>query len=189
MTQAQFDALSQAQQDAYDEAYQALISDREVIYLYNLVLNLTILITTFSILIAVLLMEFAVPLLLGDGRTLGKKIFGLCVMHTDGIRMNRMQLFVRTVLGKFTVETMVPVYLLLMLFWGIIDLTGTIVLFGLLIVQCVVMVVTKTNSMIHDLLAGTVVADFASQRIFRSREELIEYQKALAAERAMRQDY
>ena len=185
----EYNAMTDTQRQNYDAACAAMSEAPEVTATYQIVWNLSLVIITLGILGATLVLEFAVPLLLGDGRTLGKKIFGLCVMHTDGIRINRMQLFVRTVLGKFTVETMVPVYLLLMLFWGIIDLTGTIVLFGLLIVQCVVMVVTKTNSMIHDLLAGTVVADFASQRIFRSREELIEYQKALAAERAMRQDY
>ena len=88
-----------------------------------------------------------------------------------------------------TEETMIPIYILLMLFWGITDLTGTLVLLAIPVAQCVIMAVTRTNSLIHDLLAGTVVVDYASQMIFGSREELIEYQKAIAAERARRQTY
>ena len=103
--------------------------------------------------------------------------------------MNKMQLFVRTVLGKFTVETMIPIYILLLLFWGITDLTGTLVLLAIPVAQCVIMAVTRTNSLIHDLLAGTVVVDFSSQRIFASTEALVEYQKRIAAERAARQEY
>jgi len=49
--------------------------------------------------------------------------------------------------------------------------------------------VTRNNSAIHDLLAGTVVVDMSSQTIFRSTEELIAYKKRVAAERAARQVY
>ena len=82
-----------------------------------------------------------------------------------------------------------PVYILLMLFWGTLDLTGTLILAGLLVGQCVCVAVTRNNSAIHDLLAGTAVVDMASQTIFRSTGELIDYQKKLAAERAARQTY
>jgi hypothetical protein len=58
MSQAEFDALSQEQKDLYNTAYDALIADDEVVYTYNLVLNLTLLITTFGILAALLLLEF-----------------------------------------------------------------------------------------------------------------------------------
>ena len=184
-----YDAMTQEQRQNYDAAYAAMSQDPEVTKTYQLVLNLYLVIITLGTLSAIVLLELVVPLWLKEGRTLGKKIFGLCVIHAEGIRMNKMQLFVRTVLGKFTVETMIPIYILLMLFWGITDLTGTLVLLAIPVAQCVIMAVTRTNSLIHDLLAGTVVVDYASQMIFGSREELIEYQKAIAAERARRQTY
>jgi len=81
------------------------------------------------------------------------------------------------------------VYVLLMLFWGTVGLAGTLVLFALLIAQCVCVSVTRYNSAIHDLLAGTAVVDFHSQTIFRTTEDLIAYQKRIAAERAARQAY
>ena len=84
---------------------------------------------------------------------------------------------------------MIPVYMLLMLFWGTIDLTGTAIILALLLGQALCMGLTRNNAAIHDLLAGTVVVDMSSQTIFRSTEDLIAYQKQVAAERAARQTY
>ena len=170
----------------YDKAYEALTADQQAMYDYNMVVNLTMVIASISILLAVAALEFAVPLALKNGQTLGKKIFGLCVVRTDCVRINTLQLFTRTVLGKFTIETMIPVYLLLMLFWGLTDLSGTLVLLALLLGQCICLAVTRQNAAIHDLLAGTAVADLSSQMIFDSQEALIEFQKKVHAERAAR---
>ena len=189
ISQAEYEAMTEAERESYDIAYDALVADDEVLYAYNMVLNLTLLITTLGILLAVIVWEFLVPLRLGNGQTLGKKIFSLCVIRSDGVKVNNMQLFTRTLLGKFTIATMIPVYILLMLFWGTVGLMGTLILAALLVAQCICVAVTRTNSAIHDLLAGTVVVDFSSQMIFRTTEDLIAYQKKVAAERAARQTY
>ncbi len=189
LTQEQFAAQTPQERALYEQAYQALIADKEVLYNYNMTINLTLVITTLGILLAVLALEFGVPLLFGNGQTLGKKIFGLCLMRTDGVKMNNLQLFARAVLGKFTVGIMIPVNIVLLIFLGMMDAVGTVVLFALLIAQCVSYLVTRTNSLLHDLLAGTVVVDFTSQKIFHSTQELIQYQKQLAADRAARQSY
>lgn len=189
ITQEEYQAMSEVQRQNYDAAYRALTEDEEAMYAYNMTLNLSLVMITGGILLAMVILDLVVPLLFGNGQTLGKKIFSLGVMRTDGVKMNNMQLFVRTILGKFTIETMIPVYVLLMLFWGISDLTGTLLLFGLGVAQIVIMAVTKTDSLVHDLLAGTVVVDISSQRIFRTTEDLIAFQKKIAAERAARQSY
>lgn len=189
ITQSDYQAMGEAQRRNYDEAYRALVADREAIYLYNMILQLTLVITTLGLLLAFLVWEFLIPLLLGNGQTLGKRIFSLCLMRTDGVKVNNLQLFARAVLGKFTVETMIPVYILLMIFWGSIGLGGTLLLLGLLVAQAVSLAVTHTNSALHDLLAGTVVVDSASQMIFPTAGARLEYQKELAAERARRQTY
>lgn len=188
ITQSDYQAMSEPQRRNYDDAYRALVADRDAIYLYNMVLQLTLVITTLGILSAFLVWEFLVPLLLGNGQTLGKKIFGLCLMRTDGVKVNNLQLFARAVLGKFTVETMIPVYILLLIFWGSIGLGGTLILLGLLAAQVISLAVTHTNSALHDLLAGTVVVDI-SQTIFPTPEAKLEHQKKVAAERAARQTY
>lgn len=188
-SEADFAAMTRAQQEAYTAAYNALIADEQAMYDYNMMLNLTLIITTASILTAMAALEFALPLALGNGQTLGKKIFGLCLVRTDCVKVNTMQLFTRTVLGKFAIETMIPVYLLLMFFWGNLDLTGTLLLLALAIAQLAILCLNKSNALIHDLLAGTAVADFSSQMIFSSTAELVEFQKKVAAERSARQAY
>jgi len=189
MTEKEYAAMTEAELANYNAAYDALIADDEAMYAYHMMMNLSILITTMGILTALVLWEFVIPLLFGNGQTLGKKIFSLGVMRTDNVRLTTIQLFIRTILGKFTIETMIPVYILLMLFWGTLDLTGTLLLGALLFAQVIILIVTHTNSLIHDLLAGTVVVDISSQMIFEDTQALIEYQKKIHAERAARQDY
>jgi uncharacterized RDD family membrane protein YckC len=130
-----------------------------------------------------------VPLLLGNGQTAGKKVFGLGVVRVDGVRTTPLQMFVRTVLGKFTVEIMIPVYVLLMIFFNVTGLSGTLLLLALLVAQILIMALNRNNSLIHDLLAGTVVVDVASQMIFRDTQDLINYKKKLSREQSDRQSY
>lgn len=185
----EYAAMSDAERQIYDEAYAALIADPEVLYYYNLVLNLTMVILTLAILLAYLLLEFLVPVLLGNGQTLGKKVFGICLMGSDGVQLKTVQLFIRTVLGKFTIGTMIPVYVLIMLFFNTVGLTGTLLLAALALIQLICLAVTRNRTALQDMLAGTVVVDYASQRIFRSTDELIEYTKRIHAEQARRSDY
>lgn len=189
MTQEDYQALDEVSRRNYDDAYNALIGDESAMYAYNMMVNLTLLITSMSIFLAVLLWEFLLPMWMGNGQTLGKKIFGLCLVRHDGVKLNNMQLFTRTVLGKFTIETMIPVYILIMIFWGSMGMGGTMLLLVLAAGQIACVTLTRTNSAIHDLLAGTVVVDMASQMIFRTTEDLIAYKKKIAAEQAARQVY
>ena len=189
LTQTEFEALSQQEQDAYYEAYDALIADEEVIYLYNLVLNITLLIITFGILLAVLVLEFGVPMLLKNGQTLGKKIFGIALMRVDGVKITGVQLFIRTVLGKFAVEIMIPVYILVMVFFNTIGVVAVAVLGAILIGEALSLTMTRNGSLLHDVIAGTVAVDMASQMIFDTPEQKLEYIKRLHAEDAARQEY
>ncbi len=185
----EYEALSEADRQRYDAAYDALMQDEEAVYAYSMMLNLVLIIASVSILLAMLVWEFAIPLWLGNGRTLGKKIFGLCLVRQDCVKLTTLQLFARTVLGKCTVETLLPVYMLLLSIWGVMSVAGPVVLLALFGGQLLCLALTRSRSAIHDLLAGTVVADMASQRIFDSTEDLIAYQKKIAAERAARADY
>ena len=184
-----FEAMTPEEKETYDTAYNALIQDEVAMKAYNMVLNLSLLITTVGILGACLLLEFAMPLLLGNGQTVGKKAFGLGVIRIDGVRATPVQMFVRTVLGKFTIETMIPVYVVLMIFFNVTGLGGTLLLGGLLVAQILIMAFNANNALIHDLLAGTVVVDVASQMIFRDTQDLIDYKKKLSREQADRQSY
>ncbi len=185
----EYEAMTQAQRENYDTAYEALIADEEAMYAYNMMLSQTLVILSVAILAATAVIEWLVPLYFGNGQTLGKKIFGLALIRSDSVQLNNMQLFTRSMLGKFTVETMIPVLIILMIYWGTMGVAGTAVLFALACGQLFSLIFTRNNCAIHDLMAGTVVVDYASQTIFRSTEDLIEYQKRVAADRANRAPY
>ena len=189
LTQEEYETMLPEERARFDEAYDALIVDQEAMYAYNMTIYLSMLITTMGILIAVILLEFVGPMMLGNGQTLGKKVFGLGVMRVDSVRLTTIQLFIRTFLGKFTIEIMIPILLVLALFFNIIGPVGLIVFGGILLLQVILLGISKTNSAIHDHLAGTVVIDIASQRIFDTTDDMIEYKKKIAAEKAARQAY
>lgn len=189
ITQETYEAMTPEQRQNYDAAYAALTADQEAMRAYSMMLSLSMVILSLGILLAVLLWELVIPLWLGNGQTLGKKIFSLCLVRSDGVKVNSMQLFARTLLGKYTIETMVPAFILMMLFWGTVGLPGTLCLFALLAAEVLCLIINRNNCAIHDLIAGTVVVDISSQMIFRSTEDLIAYQKRIAADRAARQPY
>jgi uncharacterized RDD family membrane protein YckC len=189
ISQETYEAMTEAERENYNAAYEALVADQDAMYAYNMMISLSLVIISLGILFAVVLWEFVMPLWLGHGRTLGKKIFGLCLVRSDGVKMNTMQLFTRSILGKYSIEIMIPVLILLMIFWGVMGVMGTMVLTVLTAGQVFSILVTKSHCAIHDLLAGTVVVDYASQMIFPTTEDLIEHQKRIAADRAARSDY
>jgi len=181
--------MSFEKQTAWNEAYSALIQDKEAIYSYNMVVSLTLVISSLAILSAYLLLEFFVPVKFGNGQTLGKKIFGVAVMRTDGVKVTAPLLFIRTILGKFTIETMIPVLICTMIFFNTIGIVGVLILGLILLVQIILLITTHTNSCIHDLLAKTVAVDMASQLIFETEEELIAYKNKVHAEKVAHQTY
>ena len=189
ITQEEYDALTQEKRDAYDAAYLALTEDADATYNYNMVINLTLLIATLSIFFGITAMEFVVPMLFGNGQTLGKKIFGIALMRRDGVKVNGMLMFTRAILGKFTIETMLPVYMLIMMIFNIMGLPALLVVASTGLIQLILLAVTRNKTLLHDLLAATVAVDMASQMIFETTDDLIAYQKKVAAEKAARQTY
>lgn len=188
-TPEEYEAMTEEQKANYDAAYKALLEDQNVIDLYNMVIRLTIVILSIGILLSTLVLEFAIPLWLRNGQTVGKKIFGLAVMRTNSVRVNGVCMFIRSILGKYTIETMIPVLIVTMWMLNLAGMGMTVVLVGLLLAQLVVVIVTSNNALIHDLLADTVVVDLASQMIFQSEEDRLAYQQREAAEKAERQFY
>lgn len=189
ITEDEYNAMSDEMRQKYDEAAAALNSDEHTVHTFGMVVSLAITILSVSVLLAFAALEFVLPLVFGDGRTLGKKIFGICVCRTDSVKITPVSLFVRTFIGKYTIETMVPVLIVAMIYFRMVGIAGTAVIVMLAVLQIILVAATKTHSPIHDLLAGTMTADYATQRIFESTDELIEYKRKLAAEEAARSEY
>ena len=183
ITSDEYAALPSDIKAVYDEAYDAFGKDEEAIELQNAMFQSSIIIVISSISIGYVVLEFIVPLILKNGQTLGKKVFGIGVRRSDGVRVTPVLMFARTVLGKCAVETLIPALTVIMVLFGIMGILGTILIIGILIAQIILMIVTKTNSPIHDLLAQTVTVDFASQMIFDTPDDLLEYKKRMHSEK------
>ena len=188
ITLEELKALSEEERQVYEAADEAYSQDPDVIYTYNMMLSMAMVIVTFAILLGYLLLEFLVPLLLKNGQTFGKKLFGIGVMRVDSVRLPSVLLFARTVLGKFTIGTMIPVYVIIMIVFGRLGMFGTVLIGALLLVQAILFFGTHAHTPIHDKLAGTVTVDLASQMIFDSPEALLEYKKRIHAESTAKQE-
>ena len=188
LSETELQALTEEQRTAYLTACEAFETDEEAIRAWSMIISLSFLIITLSLLFTFLVLEFAIPLMLGNGMTVGKKIFGIGVMHENYVRIKPVTLFVRAILGKFTIETMVPVYLVLMILFGSLGIVGTLVLVAMLILQIVMLTTTKTNSAIHDLLSHTVCVDYVSQMIFENADEVTRFKAECAREAAEQSD-
>ena len=99
--------------------------------------SLLFIIVVVSVLIAVLIIEFMIPMFLKDGMTLGKKIFSICLMKTNCVKISTFQLFVRTVFGKYVVEIMIPILIIMMMFSGMMGIVGAIVAGAIVITNIV----------------------------------------------------
>ena len=176
------DKLSEAELEKYREAGEKMQKDPQIRGCYTIVVNLVLVITAFSIMLGHLIMEFIIPLLFGNGQTLGKKIFSIGVMRSDGVKVTPLQMFVRSVLGKCTVETLVPVFVVIMIILQVTGIVGIAILAALALSQIVLLIATKERTPIHDVMAGTVAVDMASQMIFDTPEELLAYKQKIHQE-------
>ncbi len=181
-TQEEFEKMSDEEWAIYETAAKALSEDEEANAIYTKVMTLSLTILSLGLLGAFAVLEFLIPLWLKNGQTLGKKAFGIALMRKDSVKITPFMLFARTLLGKYTIETMIPVLIGLMLFFGYIGSLGLLLIGLILLAQVIVPLVTRNKTAIHDILACTVAVDMNSQMIFDSPEALLEYQKELHAD-------
>lgn len=176
-TEAQYDAMTDAEKEHYNEAVKAMNADEDANRAIKTAYAMTFAIFAGGIIISMLLLEFIVPLLMKDGRTLGKRLFGLGVMRKNFTRITPVQLFVRGVIGKGVFEIVLPILIILSVLAGKTGIFGVILLGVMVIAEITALVRSDSNSMLHDVLADTAVIDWASQRIFDSDKQRDEYER------------
>ena len=175
-----YETMTETELAPYEAAYEAMSQDSELQLVYSRVVNLSLLIISLGFLMSYAVVDFAVPLIFKNGQTIGKKVFGLGVMQTDQTRIRTLSLAVRTFLGRYTIETMIPVLLCIMIYFGFIGISGTVTIGLLLLLQLILLFKSQTNAVIHDLLSQTVVIDFKSQMIFENAQALQECKDKLS---------
>ena len=110
-------------------------------------------------------------------------------MHTNGVKIRPEGLFVRTILGKYTIETMIPVLIAIMAFFNILNIGFIVLALGLIILQIALLLLTQHHTPIHEVLSKTITVDLTTQKIFNTEQELVEYKAQLAKEEAERKAY
>ena len=190
ISQEDLEAQTEEYKARYQEAVKDFFDNDEAKNAYHKVLTLPLVIITFSVLIPVVIVEFIIPLCLKNGRTVGKRVFNLGVVFKNSVKMSNFALFVRAILGKYTIEIMAPILLLYMVFYNnILGVTGLIVLGLLFVLQIALLIATKTNACIHDVLANTAVVDMQTQMVFDSYDELMQYKEELHEEEVKKSTY
>ena len=170
-----YEKLTETEKNNLEEARKQLALDEEYFNISNSIFMMTLGITSSSCFLAILIWDFLIPLLLGYGRTLGKKIFGTAVIRTNGVKATNPVLFIRAMIGSFAIETMFPLFLVIMILFSFLGGVGIITLAGFYILQIIAICATQTNSPIHDLLCDTVVVEMDTQLIFETEEERVDF--------------
>lgn len=193
ITDEEFQSMTEEEKEEYKAKYselnKAMAKDKNVQNINVQIISRVLGGAMVSILLADLILYFIVPMCFKHGRTLGKKMFGLAVVRSNGVKVSTPVFFIRSMIGLYAIETMFPVMLVIMRLLGILGSIAFIMVALLGILQIVAMIVSPTNSCIHDLLTDTVVVDFASQKIYDTEADLIEAQKAYAAEQAAKTEH
>ena len=189
ITAEEYEKLPDITKEKYEAADAALKKDEAALRAYGMMFNLSILISVLGLLFAFLGLELLVPLLLKNGQTLGKKMFGIGVMQYNGVKLSAAALFVRAILVKYTVETMIPVLILLSVMLGSAGPVAVMLAIAIPILQLALLATTKSRVVLHDVIASTVAVDLASQLIFPTEQDRLKYEARIAAERAKEQKY
>lgn len=163
--------------DKLAEAQKKLGADKDAAYYYAMIMSLIVLIISVSVIISFVVYEFAVPLFFGNGQTLGKKIFSVAIVRTDLVKVTGPVMFTRAILGKCTVELLLPIVMVFSM-----GMVGTVTAILIWVLSLGLVIFTKNRSSIHDALAHTVAVDALSQRIFDSTEEMVAYRNKLHQE-------
>lgn len=185
----EYAAMSEAEQNNYKAAVDAANSDEEANKEIKTFYVMTFTVFASGIILSMLILEFIVPMITRDGRTLGKLLFGLGVMRKSCLRIGKPVLFIRGVIGKGVFELILPVMILYSVLNGFTGVFGIILLCVFVIFELVVFIKSGGSELLHDMLSDTVVVDWGSQMIFDSAGERDEYAEKLKKQQAESDPY
>ena len=184
-----YSEMTEQQKEMYEKLDSAISENDTIQAAAFLLLNYSLVICLVSTFAAYAILEFAVPMIFGNGQTLGKKLFSIGVIRTNTVKASRLVLFVRMLFGTFTIETVLPLFVLIMMFFGIIGIVGPVVIFGLVLLEVVAVLATRTRSALHDLIADCCVVDMTTQMVFESEQALLDYKKKIHEENVANSPY
>ncbi|MCQ2743013.1 MAG: RDD family protein [Bacilli bacterium] len=121
---------------------------------------------TYPLLISIALIYplwyMVLPMILGDGVTIGKKITGLCLCNSYGFKIKRPQLILRSI-------PMAIFMLIVFFFFG--NVYGVMAVSGMMLVSYLMSIFTPDHKALHDYMAMTMVLDAKESVFFKDAEE------------------
>ncbi len=167
MTSAELSSATAAQtadlDDFYYDTYSAAISDLNEQEDYLALANQLADYFRWELIIAtavvLLVFYFMIPMLLKDGRTLGKQIFGLSLVNKLGYKVTKSQIILR------------------FLVFGLFEILGSVyTMMGTILISYTIMIFGKKNMSVHDWAASTRVIDGKRSVWFKNATEAAAYQ-------------
>lgn len=184
-TAEEYAKMTEDEKENYKNAVDAANNDKDANDAIVTSYTLSFIIFASGIVLSTVILDFMIPIFTKDGRSLGKLLFGLGVMRRGCTKISTPVLFVRNVIGKGVFEAALPAVIILTVFNNVTGIFGVILLVIFLIAEIFSLIKSGGSSMLHDVLADTVVIDWASQRIFKTvaeRDEFIKESEKQAAE-------
>ena len=169
------------------EAYTKLTPVEQVNMQYEYVYNLLFMMISIGVLLSYIVLEFIIPIILKNGQTVGKKVFSICLVRPNCVKITKLSLFARTILGKYAIETMFPILLVFLFLFGGLGILAIILFAAITLLNIILFFALKNRTPIHDLVAYTVAADMRVQMIFRTEDELVQ-KKAEAQKEIVEQE-
>lgn len=147
----------------YSTAYTAAVTDLNAQPAYfDLATQLSNYFTwelVISTLISLAIFYLLIPMLMKDGMTLGKKVFGLALVNKLGYKVSRLQILLR------------------FLAFAVIEIFGSVyTIMGTILVSYTIMIFGKKNLSIHDYVASTRIIDAKHSVWFKNADEAAKYQ-------------
>lgn len=178
--------------DVMDKLFRSKGEDPETAELYKtyvsllqkcnvqlqLILTMLFMMVSVGVLLSYIVLEFILPIILKNGQTVGKKVFSVCLVQPNCVKISNLSLFARTFIGKFAIETMFPILLVFLFLFGRLGWLAIVLFLAITLLNVIVFFVSKNRTPIHDVIAGTVTVDKSLQMIYNSEQEIVD-KKAL----------
>lgn len=156
-----------------NKAWEIFNNDPEACYYYDHAIELTTLILTISVFVTHLILELIIPLILKNGRTVGKFLFKISMVDKTGIRVKPMQVFIRFLFGKFLVTTMLPIYGVIFMAFNLTGgLLGFLMAVVILGIDLILALFSDNKAGLASTIASVYSVDGETTMIFDTIEEL-----------------
>ena len=147
---------------------EAFGNDKIATTAYNSVCNYRLLFFIISSFLPLLIINIVFPFIFKNGQTLGKKVMKLGLVSKSGVKVTKLNVIVRFLIGIFAFEV-----LPFMIYLAVSNVYTFGLLMGMAIsfINFCLFIFTNNHYMIHDHIGGTVVVDLHTTIIFNSVEE------------------